>query len=206
MNADSYQNNALSIEVGITQEHEDRLTANLRKLKVHLQVMQVVGQKVNTTKRNVYYLEGEELPQTDEVLKSAESVRTRDVTREIHGVLGLVTEVGELVEAFMSYIVDGKPLDLTNVKEELGDISWYLAQVAGACNMQLSEVFESNIRKLQQGRYKDGFTPEVARAVRDVEAERAVIENEVSSRTIGHDGLDVHSVFGDVAAIDTETA
>ena len=41
-------------------------------------------------------------------------------TRLNHGVVGIVTEAGELIEAMQND-------DMVNVKEETGDILWYLA-------------------------------------------------------------------------------
>jgi hypothetical protein len=43
--------------------------------------------------------------------------------RILHGAIGLCTEAGELLDAFEK----NTGLDLVNIKEELGDIYWYLA-------------------------------------------------------------------------------
>mgnify|MGYP001197215003 FL=1 len=46
------------------------------------------------------------------------------VQRVLHGVMGIGTEVGELLEAFN---MNETPIDLVNLKEEIGDAYWYLA-------------------------------------------------------------------------------
>jgi NTP pyrophosphatase (non-canonical NTP hydrolase) len=54
-------------------------------------------------------------------------------SRVIHGLFGLITETGELYDAYKRHVFyvkeDGtrKPLDLVNVKEEVGDLMWYMA-------------------------------------------------------------------------------
>lgn len=42
-----------------------------------------------------------------------------------HGVTGLITEHGELLDCFKRHIFYGEDLDTANVKEELGDLYWY---------------------------------------------------------------------------------
>lgn len=43
----------------------------------------------------------------------------------IHAQLGMLTEVGELVDAFKREMAYGKPLDAVNIVEEIGDVFWY---------------------------------------------------------------------------------
>lgn len=43
-----------------------------------------------------------------------------------HACVGLVTEVGEIMDAYKKSTIYGKPLDAVNVLEELGDVLWYL--------------------------------------------------------------------------------
>jgi len=42
---------------------------------------------------------------------------------------GVFTEVGELIDAFKKHHAYGKKLDVVNVKEEVGDLLWYIANV-----------------------------------------------------------------------------
>lgn len=45
----------------------------------------------------------------------------------LHCTMGLVTEFGEFVDPLKRHIFYGKELDVVNLKEELGDMMWYLA-------------------------------------------------------------------------------
>lgn len=51
------------------------------------------------------------------------------IERLLHAAIGLCTESGELLDAYKKHIFYGKPLDHVNIKEELGDICWYMAIV-----------------------------------------------------------------------------
>ena len=44
-----------------------------------------------------------------------------------HAAMGLVTEVGELVDALKKHKRYGREFDLLNFCEELGDVAWYTA-------------------------------------------------------------------------------
>jgi NTP pyrophosphatase (non-canonical NTP hydrolase) len=44
-----------------------------------------------------------------------------------HMCLGIVSEMGELVDAIKKAYVYGKGIDQTNIVEEVGDVSWYTA-------------------------------------------------------------------------------
>jgi hypothetical protein len=48
------------------------------------------------------------------------------ITDLFHARVGLVTEVGEICDAFKKHIIYGKTLDLVNLREEIGDVFWYL--------------------------------------------------------------------------------
>lgn len=46
-----------------------------------------------------------------------------------HYILGLGTEAGELLDAHKKHRVYGKTLDRVNIKEEIGDVAWYAANL-----------------------------------------------------------------------------
>ena len=54
-------------------------------------------------------------------------------SRQMHGAVGLCTEVGELLDAVKKNLIYGKPLDMHNVREEVGDALWYLVLYLDAC-------------------------------------------------------------------------
>jgi NTP pyrophosphatase (non-canonical NTP hydrolase) len=92
--------------------------------------------------------------------------------------MGISGEAGEISAAIERWIYYGKPLDLVNVKEELGDLLWYTAEMCNALGFDMGEVMAANIAKLRQ-RYPDRYTDTLAAEEnRDRAAERAVLESE----------------------------
>jgi NTP pyrophosphatase (non-canonical NTP hydrolase) len=53
----------------------------------------------------------------------------------------------------------GHPTTKQEMADELGDILWYLAESATACDLTLNEVAEMNVEKLRE-RYPEGFSQE----------------------------------------------
>lgn len=98
----------------------------------------------------------------------------------IHAIVGLSTETGELCEALLEAIngaVMGKgvtALDTTNLKEESGDLLWYLAVMFKELETDFGTEGKRNIAKLMK-RFPNGFTQDNA-LVRDLIAERATLE------------------------------
>ncbi len=71
----------------------------------------------------------------------------------IEKVLGLAGESGETVDKFKKIIRDSNgeinEEQKVEIVKELGDILWYLAQIASYLDVPLSEVATKNIDKLQ---------------------------------------------------------
>jgi NTP pyrophosphatase (non-canonical NTP hydrolase) len=89
-----------------------------------------------------------------------------------HAIIGMTGEIGELAGALERWIYYGQPMDLTNLKEEIGDVLWYLALLCNATGLDLSEVMEANLRKLAV-RYPERYNRELAvEENRDRESER----------------------------------
>lgn len=63
--------------------------------------------------------------------------------------LGLAGEAGEIANKMKKVYRDGREISREDMKSELGDVLWYVAGLAGAYGLPLSEVAESNIEKLQ---------------------------------------------------------
>ncbi len=77
----------------------------------------------------------------------------------INGVMGLCGESGEAIDIVKKHLFQGHELNKTELMKELGDIAWYLAEVATALDVSLDEVLEANIEKLKR-RYPEGFSTE----------------------------------------------
>ena len=69
--------------------------------------------------------------------------------------LGLGGESGEVLDIIKKSIRDEHPIDLEHLKEELGDVLWYVANIASATGIDLNDILKFNIDKLTK-RYSLG--------------------------------------------------
>jgi hypothetical protein len=59
-------------------------------------------------------------------------------SRCLHAALGMQTELAELLGSFRN-TPDGEPLDLVHIKEEIGDVFWYVAIACEARGLNFAE-------------------------------------------------------------------
>ena len=85
--------------------------------------------------------------------------------------MGIASEAGEINEALKKHFFHGHNLDVENLKDELGDLLWYLTIMADEMGWDLSTVMTRNIDKLRK-RYPEGFSQWASRN-RNVEGEKA---------------------------------
>lgn len=85
------------------------------------------------------------------------SLERKDVL--INGVMGLCGESGEAIDIVKKWLAQGHELDKEHLAKELGDIAWYLAEIATALDLSLEDIFQANIKKLKR-RYPEGFEVE----------------------------------------------
>lgn len=105
-----------------------------------------------------------------------------DTFRLLHALLGIVTEVEEIIESVLltcdqrqvkptsdgmgqhtpREFVTIADFDKTNLLEEVGDLMFYLGLLGNAAGFRLQTAIEANQHKLQVNRYKNGFTNEEA--------------------------------------------
>lgn len=77
----------------------------------------------------------------------------------VYPTLGLLGESGEIAEKIKKIfrdkdgVISAEDTDL--LKKELGDVLWYLAQIATELDLSLSEVATTNIEKLQSRLKRD---------------------------------------------------
>lgn len=94
--------------------------------------------------------------------------------RLLHAGMGLVTEAGEYMDALKKFIYYGKPLDMVNLREEIGDVSWYARIGSRALGDSFLGTIVQNIRKLKL-RFPEKFTED--RAInRNLDNERKLLE------------------------------
>lgn len=93
---------------------------------------------------------------------------------DLHMVLGMQTEAAEIADVYKKTIAYKKPLDFVNIKEEIGDIMWYIANLCNMNGWDLREILDVNIAKLE-ARYPEKFTEENA-INRNLKKEREILE------------------------------
>jgi NTP pyrophosphatase (non-canonical NTP hydrolase) len=94
-------------------------------------------------------------------------------TRLFHSIVGLTTEAIELLEA-LGPSLNKKDIDIVNIREEFGDIMWYLAIGIDETGGDFNAVMETVIAKLR-ARFPDKFTNDNA-INRDLIKERLILE------------------------------
>lgn len=73
--------------------------------------------------------------------------------------MGLSGEAGEVTDYLKKVVFHGHSMDKDKLKDELGDVLWYLSNLAELMDIDLRDIAEHNIEKLKQ-RYPDGFSKE----------------------------------------------
>ena len=96
------------------------------------------------------------------------------VERLLHAGIGMATEAGEFLDSLKKHLYYGKPLDGTNLLEEIGDCLWYVALGIHVLDSSLEEVLTRNMEKLA-ARYSKGFSSEEA-LNRNLDLERKILE------------------------------
>jgi len=111
------------------------------------------------------------MPPSDELKKRLSQDKTINI---LHGAIGLSTESGELLDALKKHIYYGSELDIPNIKEELGDLFFYMALISRELDISFNEIMHTNIEKLK-ARYSEKFTQHEAEN-RDLTTERKILE------------------------------
>lgn len=98
--------------------------------------------------------------------------------RLFHGILGKMTECGELAKAIINVIDDPTvKIDSVNIQEELGDDDWYNSIIHDALGLKMRHTKEKVISKLKV-RYSDGYSDKSA-DTRNLDAEREELEKNI---------------------------
>ena len=80
----------------------------------------------------------------------------RDDKELLISACGLAGEAGEVVELIKKYVGHAHTPSHTRISEELGDVLWYVADIASRYDLNLDGIAANNIRKLRE-RYPHGF-------------------------------------------------
>jgi NTP pyrophosphatase (non-canonical NTP hydrolase) len=77
--------------------------------------------------------------------------------------LGLASETGSILNVYKKYLRDGIDLsvNLDLLREELGDLLWYVAAIATACELDLDEIAGANLERTRD-RYLPRMTTQTS--------------------------------------------
>lgn len=95
----------------------------------------------------------------------------------LHMVMGMVTESGEIADLLKKHMAYARPLDVTKLKDELGDLFFYLCGALIELGSSLDEIVDMNMAKLK-ARYPNGYEHQAANnrsPATENEAQRQVI-------------------------------
>ena len=67
-----------------------------------------------------------------------------------HLATGVATEAGELLDAIKKHVIYNKPLDIKNVLEELGDLTFYMEGIKQQLNLTEKQIITDNVIKLSK--------------------------------------------------------
>lgn len=90
-----------------------------------------------------------------------------------HMAMLLTSEAGELCDAIKKHVIYGKPIDMHNIVEELGDIEFALEGIRRVLFITRHATLERNIVKLRT-RYKAGRYSDTAAITREDKVEEAL--------------------------------
>jgi NTP pyrophosphatase (non-canonical NTP hydrolase) len=68
----------------------------------------------------------------------------------LHMAVGISGESGELLDAVKKAVIYRKPLDIANVKEECGDLLFYITGILDSIGSNLDQVIAENMEKLSK--------------------------------------------------------
>jgi NTP pyrophosphatase (non-canonical NTP hydrolase) len=83
--------------------------------------------------------------------------------------LGVAGEAGEVADYLKKVLFHAHPMDVEKLKKELGDVLWYVANLAREFSLDLGDVADANVKKLL-ARYPVGFSPQASMRRADGEA------------------------------------
>lgn len=86
---------------------------------------------------------------------------TADDAHMWHMVTGISGESGELLDAVKKAVIYRKPLDVENVREEIGDILFYVQGLCASLGYSITQAMTDNQAKLTE-RYPTEYTDQAA--------------------------------------------
>lgn len=139
---------------------------------VYIQYRNSERNKVN----NVQYVEAAVSTKSDKFYQPVVGQTGPNIDIDIlHAIVGISTESGEILDVAKKSMFYGKPVDYTNLDEEMGDVLWYIGVYCYARGVKIEQLMDQNIAKLR-ARFPNKFT-EFDANNRDLQTEREILDN-----------------------------
>ena len=127
-----------------------------------------------------------------------------DAVQAVHATIGLQGEAGELASVMQKWLWYGKSFTLDElkqkIKDEAGDVLWYIAELLSAFGLNIGDVMQANIAKLKV-RYPDKYADALAAdEARDRLAEAAAVAK-AGGHAVAHAGS---AAIGTMSVIERE--
>ena len=90
----------------------------------------------------------------------------------LHAAVAIPSEAGEIADAIKKHVFHGKPLDMENLEEELGDLEFFITMLRLSLDIPEGRPREHNMQKLAK-RYSSGsYSDAQAQARADKEGKK----------------------------------
>lgn len=89
----------------------------------------------------------------NEYQKAAHETLTDDEQVLTNLAIGLASESGAVLELIQNYTFRGQSLTKEDLTKELGDVLWYISQIAEWANLSFEEVAQKNLQHVDE-KYK----------------------------------------------------
>ena len=100
-----------------------------------------------------------------------------------NGILGLIGETGELVDLYKKWVYQSHPgaeLPKDRLAEELGDVLWYLAEIADGMEKNLRDIIGVDFDQLDEQVRRTKNQPHIRKLVIDMMEEALLVEKTTS--------------------------
>jgi len=107
------------------------------------------------------------LPYPQIVKKLFKIKKDDNAWNQMHATLGMVTEIGELLDCLKKHIIYGQSLDINNLKEELGDFYFYFTAYLQVTELKIEVLEDGSVYhektgvKLSRGYLSDLINPKI---------------------------------------------
>lgn len=99
-----------------------------------------------------------ELNKYQELARRTQNPSLSLADRRMHALHGMSSEVGEIHGVYQKTF-QGHMLDVEKVIDEMGDLLWFIAEMADVLGVSLEGIAQHNVNKLRK-RYPEGFDEE----------------------------------------------